>query len=475
MLSRDQKNQEDTFRRIFMCLKYFTPFGLALVLGLTGCATHRMDVAWPEPRPLGKDFATYRPPHRPSAAASASLELEEPSGVITLRQALSMALMKNPELKAFSWEVRAREARTLQARLLPNPEPGVEAENLGGSGAFQDFDGTETTFQLSQLIELGGKRSKRTRVAALERDLAGWDYESKRLDVLTEVTKAFVDVLAAQERLALTEELVHLAGQVFNTVSERVRSGKVSPVEETKASVALATSRIEIERARRGLEAARKRLAATWGSTSPTFEKVDGQLDVVKPIPPAEQLVRRISQNPDIVRWVAEMEQRKAAVKLEDAKRIPDLTLSGGFRRFSETNDNAFVLGVSIPLPLFDRNQGGALEARYRLAKADEERKASEVRVGTGLVEAYQTLSTAFAEATALKNDVLPGAQSAFGAANEGYRQGKFGYLDVLDAQRTLFETRDQYIETLAAYHRAVADVEQLIGERLDAVKNTPE
>ena len=162
-------------------------------------------------------------------------------------------------------------------------------------------------------------------------------------------------------------------------------------------------------------------------------------------------------------------------MKLEEARRIPDLTLSGGFRRFSETNDNAFVLGVSIPLPLFDRNQGGALEARYRLAKAEEEHKASEVRVRTALAEAYRALSIAFAEATALKNDVLPGAQSAFDATNEGYRQGKFGYLDVLDAQRTLFKTRDQYIETLTAYHRAVADVEQLIGERLDAVNNTPQ
>lgn len=458
-----------------MYLKYLMPFVAALVLGLTGCATQRMDVAWPEPRLLGKDFATYRPPHQPSAAASASLELEEPTGIITLRQALSMALMKNPELEAFSWEVRAREAQTLQAGLLPNPEYGIEAENFGGTGGFRGFDETETTFQLSQLIELGGKRSKRTRVAALGRDLAGWDYESKRLDVLTESAKAFVDVLAAQERLTLTEELVRLAEQVFNTVSARVRSGKVSPVEETKARVVLATNRIELERAKRGLETARRLLAATWGSTSPTFKKVKGQLDAAKPIPSAGQLVRRISQNPDIARWVAELEQRKAAVKLENAMRIPDATLSGGVRRFNETNANAFVLGIAMPLPLFDRNQGGTLEARYRLAKANEERKASEVRIRTALAEVYQALSVAFVEATALKNDVLPGAQSVFDATSEGYRLGKFGYLDVLDAQRTLFKARNQYIEILTAYHKAVADVEKLIGERLDAVKNIPE
>jgi cobalt-zinc-cadmium efflux system outer membrane protein len=455
-----------------MCLKYLTSFAFGLVLGLTGCATQRMDVASPEACPLGRDIEAYRAPYQ-LPAASASLDPEEPTGVIDLRQALALAMMRNPELAASSWEVRAKEAGTLQAGLFPNPEPGFEIENFGGSGPSESLEGAETTLHVSQLIELGGKRSRLARVAALERDLAGWDYESKRLGVLTRATKAFVDVLAAQERLALTEDLVRLAEQVFGTVTERVKSGKVSPVEESKAGVVLATSRIELERARRHLEVARSHLTATWGGSSAAFEEVDGRLDVVKPIPPAEQLVRRISQNPDIARWVAEMEQRQAAAELEDARRIPDLTLSGGVKRSSEANTDTYVLGVSIPLPIFDRNQGGTLEARYRLAKAGEERKASEVRVRTRLTEAYEALSTAFAEATALRDDVLPAARTAFDAASEGYRQGKFGYLDVLDAQRTLFEARGQFIETLAAYHKAVADVEHLIGERLDAVENT--
>lgn len=450
-----------------MSHKYFITFTFVLTIGLIGRTADCRDTPKPEPRPLGKDYATYRS----SQVTSNSLELNDPTGTIILRQALSLALMRNPNLSASSWEIRAKEAQVLQSGLLPNPEFELEVENFGGDGEFSGFDGIDTTFQLSQLVELGGKRSKRIRISELEWELAEWDYEYLRLDVFAKTTKAFVDVLSAQERLTLSEELVSLAERVYNIVLERVRAGKVSPVEKTKASVILGSNRIKLERAKRDLEAARKRLASMWGSTTPTFEKVSGQLDVVKPIPSIEQLIQRVSQNPNIIRWATEMEKRKVAVELENAESIPDVTLSGGIRTFNETNSNAFVLGVSIPLPLFDRNQGNTLEAKYKLTKTDEDRKASELQVLTMLAETYRTLSTAYTEATALKNDVLPGAQSAFDAINEGYRVGKFSYLDVLDSQRTLFEARDQYIETLTTYHKAVVNVEQLIGDQLDSIK----
>lgn len=441
-----------------------------LTLGFVSFSDHCVDAAWPEPRPLVKDFIPKRSSDIPTPS-----ELNEPKGILTLPQALSLALMKSSQLAAFSLEIRAKEAQALQAGLLSNPEIDIEVENFGGSEEFNGLDRADSTLQLSQLIELGGKRSKRKRIANLEWELTGWDYESKRLEIFTGVAKDFIDVLAAQERLILVEELVSIAQQVSNFVLELVRAGKVPPIEETKAGVILATNRIKLERAKRGLEAARKRLAAAWGSTTPTFQKVGGQLDVINPIPSIDQLVDRISQNPNIVRWITEMEQRRAVLELENAVRIPDLTLSGGVRHFNNTNDKAFVLGISFPLPLFDRNQGGVLEAQYKMDKTKEDRKTSEVQVFTALAETYQALSTAFSEATALKNEVLPGAQSAFDSVSEGFRQGKFNYLDVLDAQRTLFEVRDQYIETLIAYHKAVAESEQLIGERLDTINNVLE
>jgi cobalt-zinc-cadmium efflux system outer membrane protein len=412
---------------------------------------------------------------KPAGAASSPAGPPEPTGDIALHDALSLALQHNPELEAFSIEVRAAEARTLQAGLLPNPEVDIEVENFAGSGTLRSFDSAETTIAIGQVIELGGKRRKRTRVASLEGELAGWDYEAKRADVLTETRKSFVDVLAAQERVAVTQELLRLAEQTLDAVSARVRAGKVSPVEETKAGVALSNSRIEHARAQRGLEAARKKLAAAWGSGMPAFERAAGQLDRVSPIPPAELLAQEIRGNPDIARWATEKEQRRAVSSLQDAVRIPDPTLTAGFRRFRESGESAFVAGISVPLPLFNRNQGGVMEARRRLAKAERENAAAETRGRAALAETYQALSSAASEIDALKTTVIPGAQSAFEAAGEGYRQGKFGYLDVLDAQRTLFEAKAQYVSALATYQKSLADLDRATGKLPAAAGQFPE
>jgi len=446
---------------------------IIVLLFLVGCAAHKTDGVRPDPRPLGKDIATYHPPYKPSKDAVVSPpQLEEPSGVISLRQALSLALMHNPELAAFSLEVRAGDAKALQASLFPNPELEAEVENFGGTGERSRFDGAETKVVLRQLIEIGGKRSKRTKVASLERDLAGWDYESKRLDVLTEVTIAFVGLLANQENQTLTDDLVKLSENVFNTVSARVNAGKDSPVEETKANVALSIIRIEKERARRDLKTAQKRLAATWGSTTPLFKKVSGELEAISPIPPFADLVNHVSKNPDLARWSSELDQRQAALDMAKADRLPDITLGGGVKYHGEVGDTTFIMNLSIPLPFLDRNQGGVLEASHLLTKAQEERSAAEVSIVTDMHEAYQRLSVAFIESKTLRDDILPGAQSAFDAENEGYREGKFGYLDVLDAQRSLFDAKKQYIEALEEYHKAVAAIERLIAKSLNPIKN---
>jgi cobalt-zinc-cadmium efflux system outer membrane protein len=369
--------------------------------------------------------------------------------------------------------VRAGEARTLQAGFAPNPEISAEFENFAGSNGLQGVEGSEITFSLRQVIEVAGKRHKRTRAAALDRDLAAWEYETARLDVRTQVVQAFVEVLSRQERLAVDAELVRLAEHVLRAAAARVKAGKVSPIEATRARVALSTSRIALERARRDLTVARERLAATWGGARPTFERAIGDLESLQTIPSVEALAQRVEQNPEMARWAIAMAQRQSAVTLEEANRVPDPTLGGGFRYFNESNNQAFLVDVSLPLPVFDRNQGNILEARYQLAKADAERRAAAVSVRTALAETHAKLATAFTEASTLRDEALPGAQSAFDATREGYRQGKFQFLEVLDAQRTLFEVRGQYIEALTTYHQAVAALERLLGIPLNALSQS--
>lgn len=326
----------------------------------------------------------------------------------------------------------------------------------------------QATIQLSQLIELGGKRSARRTYADAEHALAEWDYEAARIDVFTAVTQAFTDVLAAQETLRLTSDTMATVERVRESVAARVEAGAVSPIEETRANVALAAVRIEAATARRSLDARRASLALLWGNEAPAFTSAAGDLRAEPPpLPPKEELVRRLDGNPELARWATELLQREASLAVERSRAVPDVSISAGYRRFTSIDRNALIVGASIPLPLFDRNRGGIEEARSRLAKVHEQRRAAEGRVAAALAAAYAAMASAYDEATTLRSAVLPGSQEAFDAVTEGYRLGRFGLLDVLEAQRTLIASSSQYLRALSDYRKAIATVERLIGAPL--------
>ena len=450
-----------------MFFKYFTFF--AAPIFFCGCATTTQQPPAALAPAHAERTSLAQPPH-PNQPSSP--DISEPCGIITLKNSVAFALVNSPELKAFSHELRAAEARQLQATLPPNPELDVEIEDFAGTGERKGFDSSETTIQLGQLIELAGKRARRTRVASIERDLAAWSYRSARLDVMSRVADAFMDVLAAQEQLALAQQLAALSDQARLAVAEKVDAGKSPPVDLTRAEVAHSATQIDLQRAGQRLTSARRRLAAAWGSAAPDFEKAAGDFYQVTPVPRSDRLVELASSNPDIARWAAERQRRRAALELERAKGAPDVRISGGLKYFDETSDTAFVVGLSIPLPLSDRNQGSIREALELLAGAKHQQRAVELQLHASLADAYERLSVAFEEAAVLKNDILPAAENAFEAVGEGYRQGKFAYLDLLDSRRTLFEARARHIEALSAFHKARTDAERLTGQSLDAVNN---
>jgi len=431
---------------------------------VAGCAAPEPQVELPAPRPLGAALPAYS---APGAAATTSADSElpaEPEGTITLRDALAAALLRSPDLAAFSWEIRVREARALQAGLRPNPEVALEVENVGGSGDFTGTDQPETTLALGQLIELGGKRTKRRRVAELYATLAGWDYEVSRVEVSARVARAFAELLAAQERLHLTDELRDLANKSLESIAQHVEAGAAAAVERIRAEVTLATQALEWRSAEAELAAARARLAATWGGRKALYDEAEGDLFAVAAPPARQEIIERLDANPELARWVQEIELREAVVELEDAQRIADPVAGVGVRRLEESNDTVLVFGVSMPLQVFDRNQGARLAARRELAKARHERRAAEVNVQAALEVAIQELAASYREVVALREQVLPKVGRVYRDVHRGYLRGLFRYQDVLDAQRSLFELRSRELDVLRTYHSAVSEVERLTG-----------
>ncbi|MCL4865089.1 MAG: TolC family protein, partial [Gemmatimonadales bacterium] len=257
-------------------------------------------------------------------------------------------------------------------------------------------------------------------------------------------------------------------------VRDRVTAGAVSPIEETRAGVALATAQVEAQRALRTLEAARRGLAALWGASEATFAGVTGVLDVAATLPRFEALATRLGENPAVARSTVEVLRQRAVLSAAGAQRVPDLTLTGGVRRFPDLGSSALVLGGSLALPLFDQNGNAITAARHRVERAMAEQRDVEARVSAELAQAYSVLSAAREEASMLRAAVVPGAERAFAAVSEGYRLGRFGYLEVLDAQRTLIAANTPYLRALAEYTKAVADVEQIIGMPLETVPVVP-
>ena len=436
---------------------------------LAGCTADIVDNGWQPMRPLGKDLTTLRPPVDPKAATQPA-SATEPTGPLTLRYALTLAMLHSPDLAGASWEVRMAEARAIQASLPPNPEIGFDLESVASPRV------VTSVLSLGQVIFLSDKLARQKQVAMLDRDMSGWDWEARRIRVYSDTTKAFVELVAAQERLALAEEIVAISRKLLDTAAERVRSGKSAPLEEMKAKVELSTLRADLEQARQAVLAARQRLAATWGGMDPKFARAEGQLVAGGVIPTADQVFRLVDQNPEVARWTTEMQRRQAVVRLERRRAIPDLTIGAGFKREKATGEPAargVTVGASIPIPIFDRNQGGIRESRYNVAKGHEEQRATRVRVLTEIADAFAAMASAHARSSILGRDVVPEAQKAFDAASAGYNEGKFPYLDVLDAQRTIFDARVQHLESLAEYLSAAADIEGLVGQSIEAIGET--
>lgn len=440
--------------------------GVTLIAGnLRSAYAQDNSSPWPKPALLGADIPAYKP-----LADEESAGVATPSGelrTVFLRDALKLALANNPNLAVRGWEVRAAEGRIQQADVLPNPELGIELENFGGSAERQGFDGAEATLQLSQLVELGGKRAKRRKKAQAEQAVSGWDYEVSRLEVYTITTKAFFNVLVAQRLVALKQGQLELAASVLETVQERVAAGRVTTLEETKAKVEESSSRIALQHARRELDAARTELVAAWGGSPPTFGTAEGNLDLLDALPPIENILQLIADSPEVRRWDAEQLLRQSALTLEQAQQVPDLTISAGVRRYQESDDNAFIAGISIPLPIFGLNRGAVREAETRLPQGFAQKEAAIVQAARSARQTYNELSAVHLEVQSLVEVILPGAKQAYEAAQTAYREGQIGLLDVLDAQRTLFEARTRHADALGAYHNAKADLERIIGRSL--------
>jgi cobalt-zinc-cadmium efflux system outer membrane protein len=382
-------------------------------------------------------------------------------GALTLDAALAMAADRSPALSAARNELEAAEGGVTQAGVLPNPEVAVLLEDTRR-------DSRATTAQLNVPLELGGKRAARLGAAGKFRELARSQLTAARVEVRSAVYAAFFNVLVAQERARLARDATALAANASRVATRRVAAGKAAPLEQTKAGVEQANAALEQADADAGLDLARHALASLCGLALADMPAALAQGPALTPAaarPDMAVLENSLDLAPALDASRLEFERRRAVVGLERSRQYPDVTLTVGTRRDNSTDRGTMpVVGVSIPLPLFDRNQGNVYAAMRQADKAADEYRATRVRLATELRQAATQLSVSRTLADTLGQTVVPAASQAYDAAVRGFEAGKFAFLDVLDAQRTLLQARIRHLNAVAASYQAAAAIDRILG-----------
>ena len=393
----------------------------------------------------------------------ASESLAGASTSLTLSDVVQRTLQSSPELKAFGYELAAQEGRVLQAGVSPNPELAVDVEDAYGSGSRRGTSNMQTTVSLRQVLERGAL-AKRLAVASEGRKLLDAELVEKRLDAASEAARRFYRVLSDQARLQLTHEATALAEKTVEAARLRVRAAKVPVAELDRAEAMLSRTRLEHEDVEHELLTSRRQLAASWGDTEALFGKALGQLTELPALAPYENLTSRIRNSPGLLKFSSEARLREAELKLAEQRRKPAWTLSAGLRRFEAGDDFAGVVGVVIPLTFRDRSAGFIATAQAQLDQVDARRTASEVRALTQLFELFQEMQHARHVVETLDQQVLPRVGKALAQTNYAYERGRYGYLELVAAQRELLDVKRARIQAAVDAHIYATEIDRLTG-----------
>ncbi|MBL1154138.1 MAG: TolC family protein [Ignavibacteriota bacterium] len=352
-----------------------------------------------------------------------------------------------------------------QAGLLPNPEADLEIENILGGKELNGFTGAEYTLSASYLFELGGKRNNRVNLVNEEINSAKSNYELLKLDVISQVKKAFIELVKIQHQIKLQHKFVNLNEEILKIISERVKAGKTSPAEESKEKFALMNSRLELQRFQRDYLSTQTKINSLCGTSGKNFVPSSDLFDALISPPNKEEIFHEIENIPSIKYLNNETNIRKAQLELEESNSVPDLTASLGIRYLNELKTNSFVAGLSMPLPFFNRNQGNIQSAEIKVRQMEELINAQKLSIIESLTASFNNLVIAYNNAVQFNENILSESENAYEITSKGYLQGRFAFIDMLDAQRTLFDTQAQYLLELSEYYNSIIEIENLTGK----------
>ena len=394
------------------------------------------------------------------------------------------ALTSNNEFAAARLDIERAHARQRQAALTTNPSFDFEQKTgrLTGSPGER-----ETTVGFAIPLELGGKRQRRIDLARTELEAAEAEVADRERRLVSEVRAAYAEAMVAMRELEITDNLSTLDQQTARTIEARVTEGEAAPIESRL--LAVEGSRLKARRAllEGGLEAAMLRLKNLTGIASNELLRLSDDLTQPVLLEPTASLEASIDialrTRPDLRLARLTEQVATAGLRLAQAQATPEVT---AFSRYTIGNsvfdntpvgvlrdrDKLLTFGVSISIPLFNRNQGAKAEAETLILQARRRREFVEAMVRSEVASAYARYEASKAALAIFEQGVLVRSAENTRSIRGAYELGEFRVTDLLTEQRRYLDSQREFIETVAARYRALAELQSAIGAPVGREQN---
>jgi cobalt-zinc-cadmium efflux system outer membrane protein len=416
-----------------------------IILSATLLAAQAQELGkqWKDPFPPGTDTSTVI------------------SGSLTLDMALRLVAQANLSLRANRMQREAAHGLVRQANLRPNPELELESEDV--SGDLTGFRESEMVILLSQELELWGQRKARRKAAVRDMEAVNWETRVEDFDIYAETKARFHALLHAQNKVRMTEEAARLAREVAEVATIRVEKGAALSSEQLLGQLGFERARTEVTLAETELENARRNLAALWRGDEENFQVVNSGPSTAT-LPDLAVLGSYLEESREVVGWALEVANVNALLNMEKANRLPSPTLSGGYKRSEADQTNTFLVGLGIPLPLFDRNQGAISSLHVQSEALRSAQEQALVNTEAELKAIYQGLNTLLSNRASLDTLILPKAEEAYQSLKRAYELGRIPYVTLLEGEQSLIDVRFELNDLDLAISQKIIALEQLLG-----------
>ncbi len=400
------------------------------------------------------------------AFTSLSLAVEaHASAPLTLAKAVERTLGTNPDLATLPTRKAEQAARIEFAGLRPQATIEIQTENAFGSGGYRDLDGAETTLSLSQVIELGDQRRQRITAAEVQMDALELEQTVAKLDVVAETTRRYIQLASEEQQQLLATQWLDASKRKLDDVERRVKAARDPEVELVRVRIELSRAELGLRVAEDRVRIARRKLAAMWGADEPDFDRIDVDLFNLPKVEALQQRTERIANSADFLLFATEIRQREAEIGLAKAQARANVTVSAGIRRLEATGDQTLVAGFSMPLASARYAQPRIAEARARRDGVEREREAALIKARTTLFALASRLKHAVEEAQALRDDLLPRMDAAVKATEYAWQRGRYGYIELTEAQREQLALRLAFITAATNAQLYRVEIERLTGD----------